>query len=83
MVDLHEYFRDHGGQHGQESEEGKEGKEDNQKEKEVTVRPESHNTRIAAEIRYALGSADRRQLSPAEYPSHKPSGRPLVQIAAA
>jgi hypothetical protein len=73
----------HRGQHGQESEEGKESKEDSQKEEEVTVRREPHSIRIVSEVRYALRSTDRRQLSPAEYPSNKPSGRPLMQMAAA
>jgi hypothetical protein len=76
-------YRDHRGEHGQKSEEGKEGKEDSQEEKEVTVRREPHSIRIASEVRYALRSTDRRQLSPAEYPSKRWSGRPLMQMAAA
>jgi hypothetical protein len=76
-------LRDHRGQHGQESEEGEEGKEDSQEEKEVTVRRQPHSIRIASEVRYALRSTDRRQLSPAEYPSNKQAGRPLMQMAAA
>ena len=65
-------FWDHGGQHGQESEEGKEdSQEDSQEEKEVVVRRKPHCIRIASEVRSALRSTDRWQLSPTEYPRNK------------
>jgi hypothetical protein len=79
-------FWDHGGQHGQESEEGKEGKEgkeDSQEEKEVAVQRNLSVIRIASEVRYALCSPDRPQLSPTEYPRNKRSGRTIMQMAAA
>jgi hypothetical protein len=76
-------FWDHGGQHGQESEEGKEGKEDSQEEKEVAVQRKLSVIRIASEVRYALCSPDRPQLSPTEYPRNKRSGRTNMQMAAA
>jgi hypothetical protein len=76
-------LRDHGGQHGQESEESKEGKEDRQEEKEVTVRQKLHEIRITPEVRCALHNAGQAAASPTEYPSNKPSGRTLMQMAAA
>ena len=39
--------------------------------------------RIASEVRCALCSTDRPQLSPTEYPRNKQSGRTIVQMAAA
>jgi acyl-CoA synthetase (AMP-forming)/AMP-acid ligase II len=39
--------------------------------------------RIASEVRYALCSTDRPQLSPTEYPRNKQSGRIIMQMAAA
>jgi hypothetical protein len=75
-------FWDHGGQHGQESEEGK-GKEDSQEEKEVAVQRNLSTIRITSEVRYALCSMDRPQLSPTENPRYKQSGRTIMQMAAA
>jgi hypothetical protein len=85
---LESNFWDHGGQYGQESEEGEEGEEGSQEEKEVIVRRKLHSFRIASEVRHAFRNSafrnmDRRQLSPTEYPHNKPSGRTLMQMAAA
>jgi hypothetical protein len=75
-------FWDQGGQHGQESEEGK-GKEDSQEEKEIAVQRNLSTIRITSEVRYALCSMDRPQLSPTENPRYKQSGRTIMQMAAA
>ena len=39
--------------------------------------------RIASEVRYALCTTDRPQLSPTEYPRNNQSGRTIMQMAAA
>jgi hypothetical protein len=60
------------------SEEGKEGKEDSQEERSNrSTKPLS--IRIASEVRYALCSTDRPQLSPTEYPRNNSQAGPLCR----